>query len=103
MSPGPKRVNVLYDDDGKRHHDLQYLGGVALGGEGRVVVPLTTFGKIRLATELAELGIENATLEEEVARQETRYEDLRVYTGLQWYRQMKPLIDEVFKRRDKAE
>lgn len=103
MGPGPKSVNERYDDDGKRHHDLQYLGGVALGGEGRVVVPLTTFGKIRLATELAELGIENATLEEEVARQETRYEAFRAYTGLQWYRQMKPLIEEVFKRLDQAE
>lgn len=103
MGPGPKSVNERVDDEGNRRHDLRYLGGVALGGEGRVVVPLTTFGKIKLATELAELGIENAELEEDVARQETRYEAFRAYTGMQWYRQMKPLIDEVFERLDEAE
>lgn len=103
MGPGPKSVNERYDDEGNRRHDLQYIGGVALGGEGRVVVPLSTFGKIKLATELAELGIENAELEEEVARQETRYEAFRAYTGLQWFRQMKPLINEVFDRLDQAE
>lgn len=103
MGPGPKSVNHRTNSKGERTHDLSYLGGVALGGEGRVVVPLTTFGKIKLATELAELGIENAELEEEVARQETRYEAFRAYTGLQWYRKMKPLIDEVFDRLDEAE
>lgn len=103
MGPGPKSINHRTDKDGKPIHDLAYLGGVALGGEGRIVVPLTTFGKIKLATELAELGINNAELEENIARQETRYEAFRAYTGLQWYRQMKPLIEEVFGRLDEAE
>lgn len=103
MGPGPKSINHRTDAEGRRKHDLAYLGGVALGGEGRVVVPLTTFGKIKLATELTELGIENAELEEDIARQETRYEAFRAYTGLQWYRQMKPLIEEVFERLDEAE
>lgn len=101
--PGPRSKNERVGSDGKRTHDLAYLGGIAFGGEARMVVPLTTFGKIKLATELAEMGIENAELEEEVARQETRYEAFRAYTGLQWYRKMGPLISEVFQRLDEAE
>lgn len=102
--PGPRSRNERVDSvTGERTHDLAYLGGIAFGGEGRIVVPLSTFGKIKLATELAELGIENAELEEDVARQETRYEAFRAYTGLQWYRRMAPLIAEVFERLDDAE
>lgn len=102
--PGPRSRNERVDSiTGERKHDLAYLGGIAFGGEARVVVPLTTFGKIKLATELADMGIENAEFEEEIARQETRYEAFRAYTGLQWYRQMGPLIAEVFERLDEAE
>lgn len=100
--PGPRGVDRM-QSDGTRREELIYIGGLSLGGEARIVVPVSTFGKIKLATELADLGIRAAELAEDVARLEARYEAFRAYTGLQWYRQMLPIFAEVEERLAQAE
>lgn len=100
--PGPIGRHYL-DDDGNTVDDLRYIGGLSLGGEAKIVVPLTTFGKLKLAKELADMGIHAAELAEEVAALEARYEAFRAYTGLQWYHSMLPILSEVAGRMDQAE
>lgn len=102
IGPGPTEVDRIRED-GTPHTELRFLGGITVGGEARIVVPVTTFGKVKLAKELAEMGIEAAELAEDVARLETRYEAFRVYTGLQWYYRMLPVIQEVEERMAHAE
>src|SRR5690554_4568799 len=85
--PGPRGVDRR-QSDGSISEELIYIGGVSLGGEARIVVPISTFGKIKLASQLADMGIRAAELAEDVAKLEARYEAFRAYTGLQWYRSM---------------
>lgn len=100
--PGPRGINRL-QSDGTPQEELIYIGGLSLGGEARIVVPVSTFGKIKLATELADMGIRAAEFQEEVAALEARYEAFRAYTGLQWYRRMLPIMEEVEERLTMAE
>ena len=101
--PGPAGRRVEREDGSVDAQIDNFLGGVTFGGEARVTVPLTTFGKLRLATQLAEIGIEAAELQEQAARIETRYEVLRAYMGLQWYRRVRPVLDEAWDRLNQAE
>lgn len=104
VAAGPGPIGSHYrDDDGNLVDNLRYIGGLSLGGEARVVVPVSTFGKIKLAKELADMGIEAAELAEDVAALEARYEAFRAYTGLQWYHRMVPVLGEVAQRMDQAE
>jgi len=100
--PGPRGVDRR-QSDGSISEELIYIGGVSLGGEARIVVPISTFGKIKLATQLADMGIRAAELAEDVAKLEARYEAFRAYTGLQWYRSMVPILKEVNERLVTAE
>lgn len=100
--PGPRGIDRR-QPDGSMAEELIYIGGLSLGGEARIIVPISTFGKIKLATELADMGIRAAELAEDVAAIEARYEAFRAYTGLQWYHTMVPILAEVNERLDLAE
>lgn len=92
--PGPIGVDRVRAD-GSVEEEIRFIGGITLGGEARIVVPVSTFGKVKLAKELAEMGIDAAELAEDVARLEARYEAYRAFTGLQWFYRMAPVIAEV--------
>lgn len=100
--PGPiERDRQL--PDGTTEREFRYFGGVTFGGEARITAPITTFGKIQIGTQLAELGIDAAELAEEKAIIETRYEAYRAYAGLQWARHMQPILNDVESRLNQAE
>ena len=100
--PGPIERDVR-NPDGTMGTDLHFIGGVTFGGEARIVVPVSTFGKVKLAVELAELGIDAAELAEDVARLEARYQAYQAFVGLQWYYRMLPVVEEVEGRMAQAE
>ena len=57
-----------------------------------LVVPLYTFGRIRTARELAEVGKKNAALEEQKARRELEYQVRQAYYGLRIARALDAMI-----------
>lgn len=96
-------------DDDLGSSDLELLAslfegfGPALRGEFSIGVPLFTFGKISLAIELAELGVEAARVQSELAELETLFQTYRAYAALQWYSHVSALLSEAAGRLDDAE
>lgn len=80
------------------------LGGAGLSvrSELNAVLPITSFGKIRLARQLAEVGVDVATLERTVAARESQFQALRAYLTVQWYREVDRTLTEAEERLDMA-
>jgi outer membrane protein TolC len=60
----------------------------------RVTQPITTFGKIDLARELAAVGVDSAAIEVEKAQLEARFHAFRAYRAAQWYVEVDALLRE---------
>lgn len=78
-------------------------GGLSLRGELRATLPITTFGKIRLARQLADAGIDAARAERDAAVAESRFEAYRAYLVAQTYEETDALLREASTRLDRAE
>ncbi len=80
------------------------IGGAGLGlrTELTAVVPITTFGKIRLARQLADVGVDVQQLERDVAVRESRFAALRAYLTVQWYVEVNRVLTEAEERLDLA-
>ncbi|MCB9506043.1 MAG: TolC family protein [Myxococcales bacterium] len=81
------------------------LGGAGLGVRGELegTLPLTTFGKIHLARQLAELGIDVAEIQRGAAVAESRVQAYRAYLTVQWWADVDRLLREAARRLDEAE
>lgn len=115
VSPAP-RVSLERDPStgeldpfSNRETDRELLESV-IGGAGLSIrseldigLPLTSFGKIRLATQLADVGIEAAELDRYVAVQEARFEAYRAYRTVQWYEEVDRILREAEQKLDAAE
>ncbi len=115
LSPAP-RVELEEDPDtgdldpfSNRESDAALLASI-LGGSGvsvrtalEVVLPLTTFGKVRLARELADVGVDVADIRRDAAVAESEFAALRAYLGVQWYEEVDDLLREAGRRLDDAE
>ena len=76
------------------------LSGVRfrVGGELSAVVPITTFGRIRLARNLADIGVDVAELQRDAAVAESRFAAFRAFRTAQWYRE----VDRVLRDAEEA-
>lgn len=114
VSPAP-RVELEVDPNtgeldpfSNRETDAELLESI-IGGAGlsfrnelSAVLPLTSFGKIRIARQLAEVGIDVEGIERDVAIAESQFEALRAYLTVQWYREVDRLLREAEGRLDDA-
>ena len=109
VSPAPRVV--LGDDEPTEVNtsDRELLrsvfgdGGLSLRGELDATVPITTFGKIRLARQLADAGIDAAEAQRDAAVAESQFEAYRAYVVLQAYDASRGLLVEAAERLDRAE
>lgn len=111
LAPAP-RISVELDEDGQpqvaddERSELDLLSdltSVSLRTEVTVTVPLTTFGRLRLARGAARIGIDLAEVEEELARRDAQFQAMRAYLAVQWYRRTDRLLDQAADRLDTAE
>lgn len=111
VAPAP-RISVDLNEDGQpilsqdSRTEAELLSDiVSLGysADLTVTVPLTTFGRIRVARQLADVGVDVAELRVEAARAESRFEAWRALLVLQWYRPVSQLLREAEGRLDEAE
>ncbi len=111
VAPAP-RIRVDFDDEGRPitssddRTELDLLDDITSLGwraEVTVTVPLTTFGRLRLARQAARVGIDDAELQAHVTLREAEYEAVRAYTALQWYERFDRLLTEAEDRLDEAE
>lgn len=81
------------------------LGGAGLrvSGEISAILPITTFGRIRLARNLADIGVDVAEIERDAAIAESRFEAFRAYRTVQWYREVDRLLRDAAEALDAAE
>lgn len=111
VSPAP-RINVELDEAGRPiiadddRTDLELLDDLASLGwrtDVTVTVPLTTFGRLRLARQAARVGIEAAEFSGEVVLADAQIEAVRAYLALQWYARFERLLSEADGRLTEAE
>jgi len=78
---------------------LQQLGraGVFVRFEAEFVVPVYTFGKIRNAKKLAQIGVALAQLERQATRQQTVLQVYQAHAALQLSRESLVILDEAYK------
>ena len=102
FAPAPQDVN-------NTDSELDQLGSIfegasyAMRGSIEAVLPIYTFGKIRLAQEIGELGsdVQNALLQQTILN--AQFEAFRAYLVLQWYEEVDSLLREASNRLDDAE
>lgn len=111
MAPAP-RVSIDLDENGSPIYgsadqtDAELatsIVSVGIQGSLEATLPLTTFGKIRLARQLADVGIDVEQARREVVVLEALFEAYRAYTALQWYDEVHALTVEAEDRLDEAE
>lgn len=73
-----------------------------VGGDLTAIVPITTFGRIRLARNLSVVGIEVAEIQHEASVAEARFSAFRAYRTVQWYRQVDRLLNDAESALDTA-
>lgn len=97
FGPGPRDVDPTDEED------LRYFQGITIAAQIGMTFPITTFGKIRTGTALAEAGIELERVELENKRLEARYEAYRAYLAAQWHLDASSLLNEAEGRVGQAE
>lgn len=104
VSPAP-RVTLDDPDDpfSNQDSDAELLasifgGGASLRGEIGTTIPLSTFGKVRLARALASAGIDAAHLEREATIREAQFAAYRAYLGVQVFTALDDLLREAENR-----
>lgn len=63
-----------------------------IGGDLTAIVPITTFGRIRLARNLSVVGIEVAEIQHAASIAEARFSAFRAYRTVQWYREIDRIL-----------
>jgi len=94
---------VVEDDDRTELETFSQVVSVGIRMESSATIPITTFGQIRLARQLADIGIDVAELEYDKQRREDRFDAWQAHLALQWWRVIEPLLDEANQRLDEAE
>lgn len=111
IAPAPE-VTVELDENGNpiqssaNESDVELatrLVSVGIQGNLDVTLPLTTFGKIQLARQLASVGVDVEQAEREGVILESLFEAYRAYTSRQWYTQVSRLTREAEHRLNEAE
>ena len=104
LAPAPR---VREEDE--EASDLELLArfmdgfGPSLRAEFTATMPLFTFGKLRIARELASLGVDASELETRRAALTSVVQAYRAYALLQWHREIRALLDEALGRLNRAE
>lgn len=73
---------------------LDFNFGPYLRNDTRVLIPLYTFGKLSNAQDLAELGVDVAQLQRDVARRDMEFQVRRAFYSVQLARSFQVLLDE---------
>ena len=108
VSPAPEvRLDDPNDPFSNQDSDAELLssifgGGASLRGELRTTIPLSTFGKVRLARQLASAGVDAAAIEREASVRESQFEAYRAYLGVQVHVVLEDLLAEADNRLARA-
>ncbi len=73
-----------------------------IGGDLTAIVPITTFGRIRLARDLSLVGVDAAEIQRETAVAEARFSAFRAYRTVQWYRPVDRVLENAEEALDTA-
>ena len=105
VDPDTGELDPFSNRDSDRELLDSILGGAGLrvAGEISAIVPITTFGRIRLARQLADVGVEVAEIERDAAIAESRFEAFRAYRTIQWYREVDRILRDAEEALDSAE
>jgi outer membrane protein TolC len=104
IDPATGELDPFSNRDSDRELLDSVLSGTAfrLGGELSAVVPVTTFGRIRLARTLADVGVDVAEIEREAAIAESRFAAFRAFRTVQWYREVDRVLQDAEEALDTA-
>jgi outer membrane protein TolC len=111
MSPAPN-IDVELDELGRplvaadQRTELELLRDVVSIGvrlDTTITIPITTFGRIRIARQLGDLGLDLAEVQREKAIREQLFDAWRAYLAAQWYTEVSALLDEASRRLRRAE
>jgi len=83
----PDRLDENFDEIGA------FNIGPLVNESLRVLVPIYTFGRIEIAKQLAEIGVDVAELKREAAVEDVLFQTKRAYYGLQLSRTFQPILD----------
>lgn len=83
----PDRLDENFDEIGA------FNIGPLLNESLRVLVPIYTFGRIEIAKQLAEIGVDVAELKRDAAVEDVLFQTKRAYYGLQLSRTFQPILD----------
>lgn len=85
LGPAPEVIQQIDEDGEVTGTEIgRLIAGVSVAGSATVTIPITTFGKVRIGLQLAELGIDAAQIQAESAEDELRFQVFRAYRSLQW-------------------